>query len=411
MSSDPPAYRTRAGGSTLYVFAAVIFFWAVFDGLMGFITPLVIAERGISDAMLGFIIGTSSIAGLIFDLLLTNLMPRMNYRRIFAFMFLIAALFPLVMWVSETALLFVLGMVIWGMYYDLYRLGTYDFLSRRRSSRSRASSFGVVAAFAASGYFLAPLIAGFLIDDTVGGLPFVATYIFLGLALALYVGLLTTHQEHEVHQNPGSGFDLRRQLHIWTRLGRRLLPVLLVTLTLNIIAAFYWTIGPLLASSLESLGALEGLFMSAVLLPALLVGGFVGTLTDRFGQKRTAVASLFLGSLFVLGIGFAESAYVLLLLAFVSSFFFALSFPAMSGAYADYVAEARPIATEITTIEDAFTNMGYIIGPIAAGLISEFAGYQYAFTALGVYGAVIALIIWRMMPQHINVAAIAQKFE
>ena len=398
-------------GSVLYLFGLMIFFWAIFDGIMGFVAPLLISQHGISDTMLGIIIGTSSVAGVTFDLILTNFLPNTNFRRIFTAMFLLTVLFPIIIWMSTSVALFIVGMFIWGIYYDFYRVGTYDFISRHSPRRSRASSFGVVTSLAALGYLLAPLIAGFLMPESVTAQPFIAAYVFLGIAAVFYMLLLTTTKDDTPKSTALASINVLREIRIWMHLSRRLMPVLLVSLSLNVVAAFFWTIGPLFATTLKDLGPFEGLFLSSYLFPALVVGWFVGHITERFGQKRTAIASLFFGSLILFSIGFVHSAYIIIAVSLVSSFFFALAVPAMSGAFADYVAEARPIATEITTMEDAFTNMGYVVGPVAAGFVSTFIGYQYAFAALGAYGVVIAMIIWFVTPRHIHVASIGERFD
>jgi MFS family permease len=188
------------------------------------------------------------------------------------------------------------------------------------------------------------------------------------------------------------------------------MPVLIVTLFLNVYAAFFWTIGPLFANTLTTLGSLEGIFMTAFLLPTFISGWLVGRITFRRGKKRLAILAIAVGSLFLTTVGFFENDLIFVLVTFVSSFFVSLALPAINGAFADYISEARKISTEIVTLEDSFTNIGYIIGPIVAGVVSDFFGYTFAFSFLGFSGLVIAAILWRITPRSINVAPIAKRY-
>jgi MFS family permease len=201
-----------------------------------------------------------------------------------------------------------------------------------------------------------------------------------------------------------------REFKLWRKLSHTLRPVLIVTLFLNIYAAFFWTVGPLLASTLTTLGAFDGVFMAAHLLPALIGGWFIGSITTRFGQKRTAIVAIGCGSLVLTGILFTTTDLLLIAVTLTSSFFVSLALPAINGAFADYIAEARAISTEIETVEDSFTNMGYIIGPITAGILSDIFGYKAAFAVLGVLGVIIALVLWRITPRHLHVTSIVKEY-
>lgn len=57
---------------------------------------------------------------------------------------------------------------------------------------------------------------------------------------------------------------------------------------------------------------------------------------------------------------------------------------------------------EIETIDDFFNNAGYIIGPMAAGIIAEKFGNASVFLTIGVLGFVISLILLLITPKKIK---------
>jgi len=172
---------------------------------------------------------------------------------------------------------------------------------------------------------------------------------------------------------------------------------------LNFIDSFFWTVGPIFAESLSSMKEFSGFFMTAYSLPALLVGWIVGALTKQFGKKRTAFTALLLGSLFLAATFFINQAIFLILNIFIASMFISMSWPSINGAYADYISETPNVEKEITGLEDFFTNLGYVIGPMLAGVIADRLGNSGAFSVLGITGAITAIILLIITPRKINV--------
>ena len=88
-------YHWRQYGNShrpLYAMAFMILLFAVFDGMTSYITPLLITEKGISKTAMGFILGSSSLAGALFDFFLAKVLKNPHFRRVFLMMFVVAAI-------------------------------------------------------------------------------------------------------------------------------------------------------------------------------------------------------------------------------------------------------------------------------------------------------------------------------
>jgi len=397
----------------LYAASLMLFFFAIFDGIISFITPLVITQKGISESMMGLIIGTSSIAGILFDLILCRVLKDTRFRLIYFLMFIVCSVYPLILWGANTALLFIIAMVMWGLYYDLLGLASLDFIARSSAKEEYPSSFGVLRVFEDLGYLLAPLISGFLIYEIIDFRPFLAAWIFLSLAFIAFILVLalTRKTNNGYPKDNGSRpSSIFTEIYLWKKIGNFILPVLLVSLLINIVDAFFWTIGPLISENLSFLGDLGGLFMTVYILPPLFVGWFVGGVTAKLGKKKTAFYSLLLGSLILSTFFLFKSPVILLVIAFLFSFCSALALPAISAAYADYVSETPNVEKEINTLQDSFSNLGYVIGPIIAGVLSQNFGHNLTFTFLGIFGVLLSLILLLITPKHINIRIKKPKF-
>ena len=390
----------------LYLLALMTLFWAIYEGTISYMTPLIISERGFSVTMMGIIIGTSSIAGAIFDFIACRIFTNIYYKRIFLIMLSLCLIYPFLLSQANTFILFLLTMSIWGVYYDLKNIGNFDFISRQVEKEDNVSSFGLVQIFQSVGLLIAPLITGFLLADGFNYQPLAMAWIFLVIAFSFFLILYFLKDKHAPH--PERTYRGRKKtwlglILIWGDLGKILLPVLILTFMLNFIDAFFWTVGPLFAESLESMKRFAGLFMTAYSLPALLVGWIIGGLAKKHGKKKTAFAALFIGSIFLTGIYFITLPALLIFMVFGASFFISMAWPAIQGAYADYISETPSHEKEIAGLQDFFTNIGYVLGPMSAGFIADNLGGQGAFSFLGVIGMGVAAILFLVTPRKTNV--------
>jgi MFS family permease len=144
---------------------------------------------------------------------------------------------------------------------------------------------------------------------------------------------------------------------------------------------------------------LSGLFLAAYTLPALLIGWFIGPLTKRFGKKRTAFSGMLIGSLILSFFSFSPGPVFTILIVFSASLFISCSLPAINSAYADYISEASVVEGEVEGLEDFSFNIGYVLGPVCAGILADYTGIDYAFSLLGFCGVVLLLTT----PKSINI--------
>ncbi len=392
----------------LYTAAVMLALFGFFDALMTYVTPLLITQRGISATTMGLIIGSSSVTGALFDFVVCKMTRRPHFRRYFFGMFALAMIYPIVLGFTTTVPLFLLAMAIWAIYYDLLNFGQLDFVGRFTPHRSHASSFGVFESFLALGYLTAPIAAGLIMTDTVGWQPLILGWIVLLLATVMFAVLLwQSRQLPETHLSSVGQYCRRRnivaEVHLWSKISWRLAPVLFLTVFLNSIAATFWTIGPLLAAHVQDMNHLEGLFVTAFELPFVLTGFMAGKVTLRYGKKRTAFWATLVGCIILTSVGFIYQPFLLVAVAFVASLVLTLAWPALKGAYADYIGEAKNIFGEVEAIQDFFTNIGFIVGPILAGFLADQIGEGLTFTAIGVIGIVLTCILLIVTPRSISV--------
>lgn len=394
----------------LYLVGMMLFFFALVDGTLGYIVPLAITQAGFSDTVMGIIFGSSSAVGAIFDFILSKYLNNTHYRRLYFAMLAMCSLYAFVLWQAKGVWLFLLAMALWGIYFDLQNFGNFDFVGRKADTDIHTSHFGVLISFKAVGYLLAPLIAGLLIGaTTIGTNPFIFSWIMLGIAFFFYffIAVLGRKKDKtEIEPKVIEHTNIYREFFLWEKIGKILLPVLLLTVFLNIFDAFFWTIGPLVSESFVNIHPFNGLFLVAYEFPPLFIGWIIGSITQKVGKKKTAFWLFLVGCLIISYMPLFTNFFLLLAAIFIASCFVAMSWPSINGAYADYISESMRYEKEIEGVEDFSTNFGYVIGPMIAGFLADKAGSMHAFTLLGFAGVICSLLLLWITPRRIKVQVV-----
>ena len=386
----------------IYLFGIVILSFSLFDGIITYLIPLVTLERGLSKTLIGIIIGSAAVAGAFFDFAIYKIFKNPIYRRLFMVMFAVSLAYLFIIWRANSFVLYILAMIMWGFYYDLKNFGTMDFACRYFPQQEQTANFGLIQVFQSLGCLLAPLIAGFLITETVGDKPFFAGLLFLVISAIFFIALtLQTRQAQEfLPSKPILKTSWSEEISLWKKTGKIILPVLILGAFYTVIDSFFLILGPLFAENLP-LEPFDGIFMFAYLLPASLMGGFVGKITKKFGDKNSIIMGLLCGSLILSFFYFFKSPMASILIIFVAFCFISIISPITHAIYAHYIHKSPKEKKEIQELGDFSENIGYIIGPVIAGIIADQIGIQVTFSALGVAGLVFALFLALVMPKNI----------
>lgn len=391
----------------IYSASLLLLFLALFDGFLAYILPIKITGLGFSATSMGLILASSNIFGLIFDFVLARYLTNTNYRRLFLIVFGLCFIYPLILWSAKTVPVFMMGMAVWGLYGDLNNFAVFDFVSRRTKSIEHSQSFGILDIFKSLGYLISPIIAGLIVVNSVDFFPFSISISFLIIALIFYLILLQMSPKRDLpgfdHSNTYRKYNFFKEFHIIKSVGITLFPVLLFNTLLHIYDGAIWTIGPIFGSTMDGFADFGGFLMTAYILPSLLVGWYIGPITARFGKKRTAFVSFLISSLFLMPISFTSNPFIILLLIFLSSIGSAMSWPAIRGAYADYISESNVYSKEIESLNDFTNNLGYIIGPAMAGILSDIFGMRNIFMILAIVSIFTVGYLIMVTPKHIRV--------
>lgn len=390
---------------SLYAISLMILFWSLFDNVVQYITPILLSDQGMSNTLIGIIIASSSVFGAVFDFLVYRLFKNTTFRRIFLMMFIVCAAFALTLFDAKSIWLYIVLMAIWGLYVDISNFGVFDFVGRMIKENEHSQSFGVINVFIAVGTLLAPIIIGIISSDSNNIKTFALLWLSIGVSFIFYIILLFLTNKHTENIKKTERKKKKKnaffELKLLLKLTRTMLSPLIITLFIYIIDAFFWTLAPLYAeSNMKNFG---NFFLVAYSLPPLIIGWFVGNFTKRFGKKKTAIFGIMIGSLILASISFIANPIMMIAVTFIASCFIVIAIPSINGAYADYISEANYVEGEIEALEDFSYNLGYILGPLIAGILSDLIGIGKSFSVLGIAGFFVALVLIKVTPKEIKI--------
>jgi predicted MFS family arabinose efflux permease len=184
----------------LYLLCLMMLFWAIYEGTISYMTPLMIVNNGISESIMGIIIGTSSIAGALFDFVACRIFKNTYYKRMFLIMFSICLVYPLILSQAHSFVIYILAMSLWGIYFDLKNIGNFDFVGRHTAKTEHTSSFGLIQVFQSIGFLLAPILVGLLIADSFNYKPLILAWVFLIMGLIFFIFLYISKNQDKPYE-------------------------------------------------------------------------------------------------------------------------------------------------------------------------------------------------------------------
>lgn len=389
--------------SPIILFSMMIFFWGLFDAILTYATPIIMEESGMSLSMIGIIIGTSSITGAIFDYIFCRIFKNHEYRFVFMMMFCLCFIYPLLLMTSKTIWLFIIAMGIWGIYFDLSRFGTFNFVGRHTIKEHHVATFGAIQMILSMANVIGPLIAGYMIINYVSIKVYLTSWLFIGFSflffLALVFSVKNIRKNDPERRNISHVRSSLLEIKIWKKLVKSMNPALFITFFIVFIEAYFWTLSPIFVEE-ANFGWYGGLFLTAFITPSLFMGIFVEKVTKRFGTKRTAVIGIMISSLILIPFFLLNNPILSIIFVFLSSCFTSLSLPAINASYADKISQSPQYESEIESLDDFLHNIGYIIGPISAGFLADKLDIPIVFSLLGGLGVLLTVILLIFLPKN-----------
>ncbi len=399
--------KISAAHRKLLSFGIVILAVYLGDGLMSYAAPVLIEQRFGNPLTMGFIMSTSSVFGLIFDIVAGRSFSHYSYCAFVKWLLLLAIAFPLIfLLLPHEVFFFVLAMGIWGVYYELTKFSLFSFVSKNMHRSEHALSWGFFEVMHAVGFVIGPILASLLLEkDSVYALAAASMFYFFAVLCYKFFYLVQGKKRAITLPNKATTHPQQvetKQIHVWELLSHRLWPLLLFTLSIVLIDTAFFSIGTLLSEELKEKSFIGLLLLPAYTTPFLFMPWFAHYFSTWYGKKRTAFAAGIFGGL-ILSLGSLTYQVELLMCSvFITGMCLALAYPEINATFEDYVVRIGKAGNSLVGLQSSMYSLAYIIGPIVAGYVSTKWGNQHTLALFGGLLTIVSVLALVVTPRKVR---------
>lgn len=406
----PVTQTALVGVFPIFVVATFLILFA--DAIMSYYFPLVVEANVNSNTVLGIIMGLSSLVGLICDLVFPQLFKKRSWKFLFMAGVLLSILFPIItnlgVWFSSS-ILFIAASIIWGVYFEFLSFSQQNFVVSTEPRENYSKDWGMIAVFWGVGMLIGPIVGSLLVDTNLVNSTFVIiAFQVVAFIIATMLFKKLKDKGHKVDEPLKEHMSIISEIIYWFVLLKRIWPPILLGLMWQFINATFWTIGALFGAELLGEYQLDWLIVFAFVLPSIPGSILLAKLKVNTRKKFWSEITLMLGGLFLALVGLIQGNIIItIILILLSGLFLAFAWPLNEAVYSDLSERAGKYKLHITAITRANTSIGYIAGPILAGILADSVGYNNTFAIIGLIGFIFAIILVVLTPKKLKIPQVS----
>lgn len=380
----------------------ILFFVFFADAILSSWVPGLVEKSFKSPIIMGFVMSFSSIVGLGADLIFPQILKGIKFNKLLALGILCSLIFSFTLISASLKpfiLIFLVAMALWGIYYEVIGFSNHQFVADSIPMRMHASTWAFIGVFKNLAYFLGPLVAGFLVSFNS---HFPAYFAIIFGLVALLILLISGKSHNRPLTIKVEKISFVSELEHWGVLFKKVWPIVVMSVTLGIIDAVFWTTGAVYTEELTHISFWGRWFLPIYALPSLFVGFIIAKKGIISGKKKMAIRFFLLSGIFLALMNVYSNLFWQLLIVFCSSFALAITYPLIEGVYSDVIDRMGREREHMIGLCSSTTSISYIVGPILAGVISSLVGNTRTFVYLGYAVVAIALILLVTVPKKLK---------
>lgn len=389
----------------LIIYSVTALFIELGDGVLSYAIPIYLENNLGDPAKMGIVMAISSFAGIIFDILLGKSKIRSS-KKFLIWAVLSAILLPMsIIFFPPIMLVFIIQMLIWGLYYELIAFSNFSFIDEFEKPINHAKAWGILSVFKSIAYLVGPLIAGYTVDVSLNLSSSVAISLFL-IGFLIFILLLSKAHKKEVTIDYVLPLEkkesFRFEIRAWFVLLKKIWPLYLFSTILVFVDSGFWTIGVLFSEELQKQHFLGEYFLVIYMIPSVFIGFFASSLAKPWGKKRISYICGVLSGLSLFLLLFIQSIPLILTAVFVSSIFLGISGPEISATFEDYVSRLGGFADDMIGLEQTSGSIAYVLGPVFLGFLSSWYGNRITFSIIGFLLMIVSVFVMIVTPRKIK---------
>lgn len=391
----------------LLLYALPTFFIALAETGMAYIFPLIMVKSGVSNTLMGLILGLGAFIGMFTDILFPRILGLKGWKAQLLVAIAIAFLFPLFTLgalATTTILFFVVATLSWYIYYELLMISQRSFVVADDQTRVYTKDWGYIYFTYLFAGIAGPIIAQSLdVISTENALFTIIFFTFLSLLFAVFASGVIKNNPHgkesvDIKAKPSYLLEFK----YFNIFSAKIFPVMVVSVVLLFLEEMFWNFGALLGDSLNIGTGLNWLVITLFTIPMLLGALILSRYPIKTGKKKLALIGTFCAGLFLSLSYLTDNLTLMLLIVFATGVALSFSLPLNDAVFSDYQKRSGHSALYLISLIRLTAGIAYLLEPITAGFLSDIFGYKTTFAIVGVGVAAISLVLFLFTPKKIH---------
>jgi MFS family permease len=254
----------------------------------------------------------------------------------------------------------------------------------------RGKAFGIYNALKGAGYVIAPALGGFLIHGYGFAMIFIVSAAVGVAALLLSLFLPSDRSGKAKLEDDDDDMSFKEFLLIFRE--PRLLPIYGVIVINMFLVGILFGFLPVYLHSIGYTPLESGMTVSIATASYLLVQPLAGHLADRVSVRATVLFGLLLAAATISVVTFTSGA-LLIVVAILAGIGIGTVWT-NSDTLVSTAVEQRRLGAGMGAAQ-SFKELGDMVGPLLAGLITQLFGVQAGFVSCGALALVLLFVLWR----------------
>lgn len=361
--------------------------WSTANGIIEFVFPTYLKSIGQSYIMIGLLLSMASISAILLDLPFGVLSDHYSRKKLMILGLILSPLFGILIFIFKNNITLLLLFLLWGLAYQLWQVPRDAYFASLTKKKTRTETYGLSNEFEGIGYTLGPLIGGILLSRY-GFMSITVSYtLFIFLAILVIFFIKKRHNGNtQLKKELIHSFQYKKVLNTEFKYLsiKGIKTVLAFALLIAVFDAIVWTLEPLLYNSLELTHEFGALILAAFSLPQIIFSVPAGKIARKIGKVNSLTIGLVVTATSLMAFSQFKNPMILVLLAVTGASGMAIIYPSIQSILVDL--SYRKTKGKLLGLWNLMLDIGYVIGPILAGISAEIVGIHNTF---GLYGIVI----------------------
>lgn len=390
-----------AGRTRFVVVVFFLFFIFLSDSILSYFTPYAIEEQH-GAFMMGLIMSVSSIAGILFDFIFPQFVNRVSVNKLIFFTILANILFisALILYSLSPFILFVLmGVISWGIYFELLGFSRQQFVANSISHQFHASAWGILETVRGFAYMAGSFITSLALVK--GQIPtLLIAAMFTAGALILFVFRKKRHSEEVLIKSTKA--NLWDEFDKWKLLLSKTKIIIATSVLISLIDATVWTVGVVWAEKIAHMNYWGDFFIPVYEFPILLLGLLIAKIGITSGKKVKSELTLLASGIALSCLYFLTEPVLFIFVVLIMSIFLTISYTLNAAVFSNLEERMGIEKRHLIGLSQSTASFSYIVGPILAGTLASRVGEQMTFVYVGLFVALSSAFLFLITPKKIK---------